>query len=158
MMEAFQVECRPATEDEYARLAAEVGLDGERLRQDMKTPAVQKAFEEDQHAMHAAHANFLSLVVRNREGKAVAKGQTFTAGPFEEIVDRLAPGLLKRTPSDILEYVEHHKGLTPAREIAEVFRITEADARTRLDKLPAAGLLKPGASGAGRLLRGGGRE
>jgi len=158
MMEAFQVECRPATEDEYARLAAEVGLDGERLRQDMKTPAVQKAFEEDQHAMHAAHANFLSLVVRNREGKAVAKGQTFTAGPFEEIVDRLAPGLPKRTPSDILEYVEHHKGLTPAREIAEVFRITEADARTRLDKLAAAGLLKPVASEAGAFWRWGSQK
>jgi len=153
MMEAFQVEGRPATQEEYARLAAEVGLDGERLRRDVKTAAVQKAFEEDMHAMHESHANFLSLVVRNRAGKAVAKGQTFTAAPFEEIVDRLAPGLPKRIPSDILEYVEHHRGLTPAHEIAEVFRISDAAAKARLEKLAGAGLLTPVATDAGPFWR-----
>ncbi|TLZ60617.1 MAG: methyltransferase domain-containing protein [Methanobacteriota archaeon] len=142
MMEAFQVECLPATDDTYVALAKEVGLDGERLRKDMKSKEVQTAFEEDMHAMHAAHANFLSLIVRNAEGKGVMKGNTFSAGPFEEIVDRLAPGLPKRIPSDMLEYMEHHKGITPAHEIAEVFQISEEDAQRRLDRLAAAGLLR----------------
>src|SRR5207245_48100 len=44
-------------------------------------------------------------------------------------------------PADILEYVEHHRALMPAHEIAEVFRIPDEDARHRLERLAAAGLL-----------------
>src|SRR3972149_1126912 len=52
---------------------------------------------------------------------------------------RLAPGLPKRSPVDILEYMERHAGdLTPAHEIAEVFQIPEADAAARLRNLEAA--------------------
>lgn len=153
MMEAFQVECVPATEEAFARLATEVGLDGARLRKDLASPVVAKAFEEDMHAMHDSHANFLSLVVRNREGKSVVKGETFTAKPFEEIVDRLAPGLPKRSPADILEYIEHHKGLTAAHEIAEVFRIPDEDAARRLETLAEAGVLSAHETPAGTFWR-----
>ena len=141
LMEAFALECAPATEDELVRLASEVGLDGKRLRKDMHSEAAQKAFEEDQRAMQAARASFLSLALRNREGKSVVKGNTFTAKPFEDIVDRLAPGLPKRIPSDILEYVERHDGMTPAHEIAEVFGIPDEDAEARLRSLAASGFL-----------------
>src|SRR3989442_2425012 len=37
MMEAFGLECRPATADERIRLAARVGLEGKRLREDVTT-------------------------------------------------------------------------------------------------------------------------
>src|SRR5947199_9968189 len=87
------------------------------------------------------HANFDALLVRNREGHTEMKGATFAARPFEEIVDRLAPGLPKRSPADILEYLEHHKELTPAHEIASVFRIPGKDAEMRLSKLERGGLL-----------------
>ncbi len=143
MMEAFGLECRPATQEELVRLAGEVGLDGRRLTKDVRSEAVAKAFEADRHEMHHSGVNFLSLLIRNREGRQVVKGETYSAKPFEDIIDRLAPGLSKRSPADILEYVEHHRGLTPAHEIAEVFRISDEDAAARLQRITAAGLLTP---------------
>lgn len=141
MMEAFGLECRPAVDDELMRLAEEVGLDGRRLKEDLHSEVVTKAFEADIDDMRHSGVNFLSLLIRNRDGQQVVKGEMFTAKPFETIIDDLAPGLPKRSPADILEYVEHHRALTPAHEIAEVFRIPDGDARGRLEKLAAAGLL-----------------
>src|SRR5947208_10165355 len=91
--------------------------------------------------MHRSGVNFLSLLIRNRDGRQVVKGEVFTAKPFETIIDDLVPGLPKRSPADILEYAEHHRALTPAHEIAEVFRIPDGDAHHRLEKLAAGGLL-----------------
>ena len=144
LMEGFGLECRPATEETLLALAADVGLDAARLREDMASEAVAKAFAADREEMHRSGVNFLSLLIRNRQGEAVVKGEAFTAKPFEEIVDRLAPGLPKRSPADILEYVEHHRGLTTAHEVAEVFRIPDADAADRLRKLASAGMLRGG--------------
>jgi len=141
MMEAFGLECRPATNDELIRLAEEVDLDGNRVRKDSRSEMVAKALDADVDEMHRSGVNFLSLLIRNRDGRQVVKGEIFTAKPFETIIDDLAPGLPKRSPADILEYLEHHRALTPAHEIAEVFRIPDADARDRLEKLAAAGLL-----------------
>ena len=141
MMEAFGLQCQPGTEEELVRLAGEVGLDRYRLRRDMHSEAVAKAFEADRREMQESGANFLSLLIRDREGKKVVKSEVFTATPFEAIVDDLVPGLPKRSPADVLEYLEHHRGLTPAHEIAAVFRIPDEDASARLQKLAAAGLL-----------------
>ncbi len=141
MMEAFGLECRPATDDELLRLAEEVGLDGSRMREASHTEEVAKALDADIHEMHQSGVNFLSLLIRNRDGRQVVKGETFTAKPFETIIDDLAPGLPKRSPADILEYVEHHRALMPAHEIAEVFQIPDEDAARRLESLAKAGLL-----------------
>src|SRR5947207_12688327 len=141
MMKAFGLECLPATEDTLVKLGAEVGLDKDRLRKEMHSPEVEEAFERDREEMLRQHANFDALLVRNREGHTEMKGATFAARPFEEIVDRLAPGLPKRSPADILEYLEHHHDLTPAHEIASVFRIPSKDAEMRLSALERARLL-----------------
>jgi arsenite methyltransferase len=143
MMEAFGLECRKSTDDELIRLAKEAGLDGSRLRKDLDTEEVANALEADIHEMHQTGVNFLSLLVRSRDGREVVKGEIFTAGPFETIIDDLAPGLPKRSPADILEYVEHHRTFMPAHEIAEVFRIPDEDAGRRLETLAKAGLLTP---------------
>jgi len=143
MMEAFGLEGRPATDEELIRLATEVGLDGNRLKRDLDSGDVAKAFEADRDEMRRSGVNFLSLLIRNRRGQQVVKGDTFTSKPFETIIDDLEPGLPKRSPADILEYVEHHGALVPAHEIAEVFRISEEDARGRLEKLAASGVLTP---------------
>src|SRR3989337_2026739 len=46
------------------------------------------------------------------------------------------------TARDILEYMERHRGtLIPAREIAEVFRISTSDAAARARNLADAGLM-----------------
>jgi len=141
MMEAFGLECRPATDDELIRLAEEVGLNGSQVKKDLHSEAVAKAFDADVDEMHRSGVNFLSLLIRNRDGQEVIKGEIFTAKPFEMIIDDLAPGLPKRSPADILEYAEPHDALTPAHEIAEVFRIPDSDAHRRLEELAAGGLL-----------------
>ncbi len=141
MMEAFGLECRPATDDELVRFAAEVGLDGDRLRTDVVSEEVATAFDADRLEMRDSGVNFLSLLIRDRQGHQVVKGDMFTAKPFEAIIDDLVPGLPKRSPADILEYVEQHRALIPAHEIAEVFRIPDQDARDRLGRLAAFGLL-----------------
>src|SRR3989442_7311497 len=141
MMEAFGLECLPAKDDTLVELGADVGLDKDRLRKEMHSDAVEEAFEQDRQEMLRLHANFDALLIRDREGHMETKGAAFAARPFEEIVDRLAPGLPKRSPADILEYLEHHNGLTPAHEIASVFRIPGKDAEVRLSKLERGGLL-----------------
>src|SRR5207249_9642862 len=141
MMEAFGLECLPATEDTLVKLGGEVGLDKERLRKEMHSPEVEEAFERDRQEMLRHHANFDALLVRDREGHTEMKGATFSAKPFEAIVDRLAPGLPKRSPADILEYLEHHQDMTPAHEIASVFRIPGEDAERRLSALERARLV-----------------
>src|SRR5438876_8815256 len=141
MMEAFGLECRPASDDELIRLAEEVGLNGSQVKKDLHSEAVAKAFDADVDEMHRSGVNFLSLLIRNRDGRQVIKGEIFTAKPFETIIDDLSPGLPKRSPADILEYAEHHRTLSPAHEIAEVFRIPDADAHRRLEELAAGGLL-----------------
>src|SRR5207247_9541426 len=121
--------------------AEEVGLNGSHVKKDFHSEAVAKGFDADVDEMHRSGVNFLSLLIRNRDGRQVVKGEVFTAKPFETIIDDLVPGLPKRSPADILEYLEHHRALTPAHEIAEVFRIPDSDARDRLEKLAAGGLL-----------------
>ena len=141
LMEAYMLECRPGSTGELVRVAEGLGLDGNRLRRDMDSPPVKEAFEEDRRMMEDLAANFLTLVVRTFDGKQGAKSEVFTAKPFEDLIDELSPGLPKRSPADILEYLEHHGDLTTAHEVAEVFRIPDEDAAGRLAKLTDSGML-----------------
>ena len=141
LLEAFQIRAEPATGATLLRVARDVGLDPERLGRDMGSAEVREAFEADRRAMERAQANFLSLVIV-AGGKLETKGEVFTSKPFEEMIDRLVPDLPKRMPVDILEYMEDHRDLVPAREVAEVFRIGVDDARERLAALERAGLLR----------------
>ncbi len=136
MMETIQVEAKNGSEEEvYLRVAEEVGLDVTQLRKDAKSRKTMELFEEDMKAMNVS---FLTLVIvnrRNRRSKAV--GEVFTSHPYEEAVEELSGGTLrKKTPTDILEYLERHRqDIVPAKEIAEVFGTSEQDAARRLDIL-----------------------
>src|SRR5438128_10380799 len=112
MMEAWQIEAVAGTEETLLRLGRAVGLDRVRLAKDLHTQEVEAAFEEDRRTMERSRANFLTLIV-SAEGKSEAKSEVFTSGPFEEMIDRFRPGLAKRAPTDILEYLEKHRDLTP---------------------------------------------
>src|SRR5437016_13192505 len=90
--------------------------------------------------MERSRANFLTLIV-SAEGQSEATSEVFTAGPFEEMIDRFRPGLAKRAPTDILPYAENLRDLTPGHEVAQVFRIGEDDADRRLVGLEKAGIL-----------------
>ncbi len=140
MMIAFQVECQPSKEDTLLRLAGEVGLDPERLKRDARSEKVRLAFEDEQAEMEHAHASFLTLIVA-AGGTREAASQIFTSGPIEAIIDRLAPGLPKRAPADILQYLEGHPGLATGHEIAEVFQIQDEDAAERLAALERVDLV-----------------
>src|SRR3989475_12859462 len=118
MTQPWGLASRPATDDTLVKLGADAGLDKDRLRKEMHSDAVEEAFEQDRQEMLRLHANFDALLIREREGHMETKGAAFAARPFEEIVDRLAPGLPKRSAAEILEYFEHHKGLAAAQQIA----------------------------------------
>lgn len=141
MMEAFQVRAVRPAKGMLVELAREVGLDATRLSTDMESKAVESAFAEDRREMERMGANFLTLAVF-AGGKSEAKSEVFTSGPFEEIIDRLAPGLPKRSPTDILEYLDRLKASATAHEVAEVFHIAEEDAERRLKALEGAGVLE----------------
>ena len=141
MMEAFQVQAARPTKGLLLQLAREVGLEATRLRADMESKAIESAFAADRREMESMGADFLTLLVSAGE-KSEAKGEVFTSGPFEEIIDRLAPGLPKRSPADILEYLDRLKAPAAAHEVAEVFHIAEEDAQRRLTALERALMLE----------------
>lgn len=141
MMEAFQVQAARPTKGLYLRLARNVGLDATRLRADMESKAVEEAFEDDRRAMERMGASFLTLVI-SAGGRSEAKSEVFTSGAFEKIIDRLAPGLPKRSPADILEYLDKLKAPATTHEVAEVFHIAEEDAERRLIALKRARVLE----------------
>ncbi len=147
MSEEFQLKATPWSNEVASSLAARVGLDGERLVRDMAAPEVEKEFQADMHAMHHAGVNFMQLAVEAGGRKGTLE-PTFAAKPFEEMIDRMAPGLSKRAPADILEYMEKYRGtLVTAREVAEVFRLEDAEAARRLGQLAKMGLLRAEAHG-----------
>src|SRR5438046_974333 len=105
MMEAFGLECLPATEDTLVKLGGEVGLDKERLRKEMHSPDVEEAFERDRQEMLRHHANFDALLVRDREsGPVPVYGGRDAAGqgvPFPARTRGAAvPGLPGRRPAE----------------------------------------------------------
>ncbi len=141
MLEEFQLKSTPWSDESVARMASKVGLDATRLVTDMKSAEVNREFDEDRKAMHHSGANFLQLQVTAGE-RQVTLEPTFTAKPFEDLIDRMAPGLPKRSPADILEYMEKHRDdYITAREVAEVFRLTNDEASRRLTELTKMGLL-----------------
>jgi SAM-dependent methyltransferase/protein-disulfide isomerase-like protein with CxxC motif len=123
-----------------AAAGEKAGLDTARLLKDMRSSEVQQAFSVDRSAMEANEASFLWSRITGPSGDSVVIEEVFAAGPYEEAVDRVSAGALrKRTPTDILEYASRHPGNLCAREVAEVFRTTSEDAERRLAQLSAAG-------------------
>jgi putative protein-disulfide isomerase len=141
LMEVFQIEAKSPTEEQFLAVAKEIGLDPDRMADDLHSQVVEDVFLEDKHAMQTMRVNFLSLVIVVGKKYSTAQG-TFQAGPIERAIDRLLPGLPKKQPKNIITYLDHMQGhLVHAREIAEVFAISDADAASRLEGLHSAGLV-----------------
>jgi SAM-dependent methyltransferase/predicted DsbA family dithiol-disulfide isomerase len=152
MMEAFMVEGRPASHDEYISLGGEVGLSTSRLRHDIDIPLARDRFDADRHAMSEGGLGFDSMLIRSRS-REVVRVDGFAAKPYADAIMSLEPDLPKRRPSDLLEYAERRQGILPSREIAEVFRLTEPVATERMHTLAAGGILEPQPLEAGALWR-----
>ncbi len=143
LMEGNLLESKNGSEEEvYMTVAKDVGLNTDRLRKDIKSGKARELFVEDKREMNVSFLTLTYLDTKTGESKNV--GDKFAFSDHEKVVDRLTGGkLTKRTPVDILEYMEHHRGeqVSP-KEISEVFSTSEEDARNRLSKLAGSGLLK----------------
>jgi SAM-dependent methyltransferase/predicted DsbA family dithiol-disulfide isomerase len=143
LMETTLLECRNGSNEEvYLKVAGEVGLDLHRFKTDIGSGKAGRLFEKDKKAMNVS---FLTLrYINRRTGKKKDVDNAFSSSEHEKAVEQLTGGKLnKKTPVDILEYLEHDQGaLVPPKEIAEVFSITQDEARDRLAALTKSGLLQ----------------
>ena len=142
LMETIQVEAKNGSKKEvYLKIAEEVGLDASKLTKDVSSGKAKELFENDMKAMDV---NFLTFVLVNkRSGETKTVGEVFTSDAYEKAIDQLTGGVLrKKTPVDILDYLERHRqNMISAREVAEVFGISNEDAEKRLAILSKGGLL-----------------
>lgn len=126
----------------YLEAARQVGLDTALLRTELASGKPRALFEADRKAMDAS---FLTLSYTNNETKErVNVESVFSANRHEGAIEKLTEGKLsKRTPVDILEYLEHEAGfLIGTKEVAELFATSEEDVQNRLSKLAKDGLVE----------------
>lgn len=147
LLESFQLEARPANFDTIRDAAIAVGLDADHLLEFATSLEARTVFAEQVASMRRAHVNFLSLVIQ-ANGESEVLGESFNAADYEEVIDRLAPGLFKRQPADILEYMEKAQGaFVSAKEISEVFRIPLESAGAKLIRLAEHGAVRESTTG-----------
>ena len=150
LMEGNLLESKNGSEEGvYLKVAREVGLDVDRLTRNIKSGKARELFVNDKSMMNVS---FLDLTyVNTKTGESKNVGDRFVSADHERVVENLTGGkLTKRTPVDILEYMEHHRGeLLSPKEISEVFRTSEEDAKNRLNSLAGSQLLKERTFGYG---------
>lgn len=152
MMEAFMLEDRPASHDEFIRLGGEVGLSASRIRRDIEIPLVTNLFDADRGEMASTRdASFDSLLIYTSTAHRRVDG--FSSKPYEDAIRAMAPEVPTRRPSDLGEYAERRRSLLPAREIAEVFEIPDGVATDRLTTIASAGMLESVSSDVGAFWR-----
>lgn len=145
LMEVIQIESKNGSDEHvYLEVVKEVGLDAAKLSSDAKSKEVLDAFYKDREAMQKDDVSFLTLIITNRKGEKEIIGEEFTAKKYEQAIEKLSEGKLeKKTPIDILEYLERHRQfLVTSKEIAEVFTTSEQDAVNRLSTLQEGGLVR----------------
>jgi predicted DsbA family dithiol-disulfide isomerase len=145
LMEEIQVEAKNGSEETiYLQIAKEAGLDPSQLQKDAKSQKLLEEFHKDMETMKKHDINYLTLVLKTGDGREEAISEVFTAAKYEEVLEKLSAGsLTKKTPIDIIEYLERYRQfLVPSREIAEVFATSDEDAENRLAILERGGLLK----------------
>ncbi len=99
--------------------------------------------------MAAEGGNFFSLLIVGGEKREKKLVSGYTSDEYERVIDgMLGKGFEKKTPIDIVEYLDKRKGyLVTAREISEVFKTGETDAERRLSGLSRSGFLKKEVAG-----------
>src|SRR5437867_13324365 len=135
-------------------VAGRSGLDVQRFLEDLKGIAASSMFRDDRHSMAAEGGNFFSLLIVNGENREKRLVSGYTSDEYERVIDAmLGKGFEKKTPIDIIEYLDRRKGyLVTAREISEVFKTEESDAERRLSGLSGSGFLEKEVAGGEDLL------
>lgn len=128
----------------HLEVARRAGLDPKKFLQDLDSPRIRARLLSQRRNKNREGVSFSTLVITNKvTGKSV-KVDGYEPGPYEEAIDRLVRGRFwKRTPVDIIDYIERRRGhLISAREISSVFSVEEPDALKRLEALSEQGILK----------------
>ena len=128
-------------EDVYLKVAKEAGLDTARLRTDAKSKKTRELFEHEREGMNVS---FLTLMYRNvRTGKSLPVGNVFESAHHEEALEKVAGGLVRNKPVDILGYFERHQGSTIfPKELSEVFGISRFEVESRMKTLSSGGIVE----------------
>ncbi|MDA4129635.1 MAG: methyltransferase domain-containing protein [Thaumarchaeota archaeon] len=126
------------------KLALESGFDAREFIKKLGDKKSQDNFNKDRRKMEAEKGNYYSLSIANRlTGKRqVVAG--YTSENYEKAIEELTDNQLpKKTPIDILEHLDRRRdSLISAREIAEVFKISQEEAERRLNGLSKTGALE----------------
>lgn len=142
LVEEIQLASRNGSDESvYLEVARKVGLDPVRLRRDIASGSAYELLEKDRRAMDS---NFLTLTyIGTKTKRTQTVSGVFAAREHEEAVLKVTDQpLVRKTPVDILDYLERHEGFrVPTKEIAEVFSTSPAEAHRRLLALAAAGKL-----------------
>ncbi|HEX9429338.1 MAG TPA: methyltransferase domain-containing protein [Candidatus Bathyarchaeia archaeon] len=138
LMEAVQIFGKDGSDQAVqTRVAQDVGLDPEKFQSDLGHPRSQQRFLSDKDEMTREKGHFYALRIINTKTSRSKMVSGYQAEPYERAIDILSGGKLwKKTPIDLVEYLERRRGgLVGTREISTVFSIEESDAARRLDGL-----------------------
>ena len=141
MTEAFQIELLPNNRETIARLADEVGLNGDQIVRESFYESTISEFAWQRNAMERKNLRFDNLLIEVGEENRLIEN-TFSASEYEQAIDELAPGLIKSEPSNVLGYINSLSGyFVSAKEISEVFDISFVESEQRLERLAESGVV-----------------
>jgi len=138
--------------DVQAELAGEVGLDVAAFEAAIASGEAEKAFRRDlEEARSKGISGFPTFILGNRTGGALAFYGYRTYDEFARAIDQLAPEPLKKLAPESIEKFVAKYGRVATQEVAEVFGLSRANAKTKLEQLTAAGILRRLPRGNGEL-------
>jgi ubiquinone/menaquinone biosynthesis C-methylase UbiE/protein-disulfide isomerase-like protein with CxxC motif len=138
LMEAVQIFGKDGSDQMVqAQVALQVGLDADKFQSDLGRRRSKQRFLSDKNEMTREKGHFYALRIINAKTGRSKMVSGYQAEPYERAIDILSSGKLwKKTPIDLIEYLERRKGgLVGTREISTVFSIEEGEAVRRLDGL-----------------------
>jgi predicted DsbA family dithiol-disulfide isomerase len=136
------------------KLAGEVGLDPDKLAEDIKSGGAENAFYEDLlECRTRGITGFPTFLIRDNSGREVLLRGYQPFENFEEAFRKLAgndlqPRTIQAGESSILSFVRKHGKVAP-KEVAEVFSLTLESAMDQLEQLKEKRLLKRQKAGNG---------
>lgn len=151
LREAFTTERRKIDDRSVLlELAAEVGLDTEKLKEDIDSGRAKAAFEEDRaYTRDLGVQTFPTFQIKGNNTKEwLAGSQSFdTVGA---VLEEIHPELARRSPRPMAAFVEQY-GPVATREVAEVYELEDDVAKETLKTLAADGTIKEQSRGTGSL-------
>lgn len=151
MREAVATEARNIEHEEVlVDLAAEVGLDAERLRADLDSGWARQAFGANlQRTREHGVTAFPTFLVDAAADRELLRGYRPLA-TFEKLFARLDLDLRAHDPRPVHTFVQHY-GRVATREVAEVRELSTEEAEAELRELEAAGDVRAVEAGRGYL-------